>query len=399
MDNKFSIDYIKTHRVAIFVTSSEEVKICDKLLGWRHYYYYDNFQYKKHCISETQNGSEEVYIRDKYEIINARDFIEYNSGIINMRENSIKTEITVMKEDTKELIGYKLKYPEYIKAISEIIGFAFNREGFETNIGKFQTTLFKLKEASVIDIWFEPIYIEKKFEIGQWVYWSGVNPTFGRIVSYSSSIKNDAYYFELDNTVNDNNLYRSPNLASLRLASENEIKLHLIHLFEEKGYKGNKFKVLVDKYKNEISTYNIPNNKLKFIYYYDSDEFKVSWDNSITYTIYLKGVWAEIVKDDYISCYFGEVEFKLYKGNNLAITEHGRIPMVDIKKAIDYIENPPKLAEYVLSIHSDKFSGYIKFHDIDKNEIISIGFGCKKGKLSELKLIYEAYCKLNDIDN
>lgn len=163
---------------------------------------------------------------------------------------------------TPKIKGYRLKYPEYLDAINLILGYQIYLKGFENDIDDFKNTLNKLKEAKVLDIWFEPVFV-----------------------------------------INEVNLY------------------------------------------------------------------------------------------------FGDVKFTLIKGNDYADTVHGKIQMSDIKAAIDYIENPPKLGEYELHIHSTTGNhNSIKNIGEGKWNHMYIGFGCKKGTLKELKAIYHAYCELNNIN-
>lgn len=102
--------------------------------------------------------------------------------------NFTYTEITfdqfnkyVLKQDTmeKEIIGYKLKEDckQYVKAICRIEGY----QGFGESIrdcqpiyiieGKIDrsNSFNRLKEAGVLDLWFDPVY-KDKFKVGDWIY-------------------------------------------------------------------------------------------------------------------------------------------------------------------------------------------------------------------------------------
>lgn len=88
---------------------------------------------------------------------------------------------------------------------------------------------------------------------------------------------------------------------------------------------------------------------------------------------------------------FGTVKFKINKKEGYATTDYGRVTKEEIKAAIDYIENPPKLAGYTLTIHPIK-NQWFKLEQIDEyNPTLLLGFGCKSGKFSELKAIYNAF--------
>lgn len=110
------------------------------------------------------------------------------------------------------------------------------------------------------------------------------------------------------------------------------------------------------------------------------------------------GIWFEpLYEVNEVILYFGDVKFILNKDNDYAETEFGKIKISDIKKAIDYIENPPKLGGHFLTIHTNV--DYTNFSSLDRSiQHINYGFGCKKGTLKELKAIYHAYCELNNIN-
>lgn len=77
-------------------------------------------------------------------------------------------QITKMKEEKKILIGYRLVKKEYEKAAARIVH--NNRyDSFESHIpytiGEDSNAVRILKEAEVLDLWFEPIYEEDKPEL------------------------------------------------------------------------------------------------------------------------------------------------------------------------------------------------------------------------------------------
>lgn len=187
-------------------------------------------------------------------------FEQFKKYVLDMENNS--KPIAISGIETREIIGYKLKYPEYKTAINSILGYQINLNKFENDIESYPETIAKLSDAKILDIWFEPVFV-----------------------------------------INEVNLY------------------------------------------------------------------------------------------------FGDVKFTLIKGNDYADTVHGKIQMLDIKAAIDYIENPPKLGEYELHIHSTAGNhNSIKNIGEGKWNHMYIGFGCKKGTLKELKAVYHAYCELNNIN-
>ena len=99
--------------------------------------------------------------------------------------------------------------------------------------------------------------------------------------------------------------------------------------------------------------------------------------------LWFEPVYAENSKE----LYFGKVKFTIKKG--YADTEYGKVTKEEVKNAIDYIENPPKLTGNTLSIHYN--STYCKITELDNNGTLSYGFGCQAGSLKELKAIYNAF--------
>jgi hypothetical protein len=79
-------------------------------------------------------------------------------------------------KDVKKIVGYNLIKPQYQKAAIAITGYN------ENSITSFQAWMVKnpdgefakkLKEANVLDTWFEPIYAKKSYAIGDWVFITG----------------------------------------------------------------------------------------------------------------------------------------------------------------------------------------------------------------------------------
>ena len=76
----------------------------------------------------------------------------------------------VLKEETmdKKIIGYKLIKLEYYEAACKI-GDTNLKSRLGENIAIADSTTDALKEAGVLDLWFEPIYKEEKFKVEDWV--------------------------------------------------------------------------------------------------------------------------------------------------------------------------------------------------------------------------------------
>jgi hypothetical protein len=100
------------------------------------------------------------------------------------------------KKEMKKIIGYKFKkgFEQFEKAAVAIVAShtayktakVFSDFPDSNRDGKIfgQNSLMsqKLKEAKVLDLWFEPVY-ENEFKIGDWVTWTGMMPVTGKIKS------------------------------------------------------------------------------------------------------------------------------------------------------------------------------------------------------------------------
>lgn len=80
----------------------------------------------------------------------------------------------------KNIIGYKLVKPEYEESAIEIVKINCNDDSYTTwkdNATKFGWSFTsdsihadKLKRAGVIDIWFEPVYEQKKISYNKTIF-------------------------------------------------------------------------------------------------------------------------------------------------------------------------------------------------------------------------------------
>lgn len=84
--------------------------------------------------------------------------------------------ILVNKEKTmeKEILGYKLIKPEYEKATIKLLGWNFTTK-LLINISE-KGDIHRLKEAGVLDLWFEKVYKEE-FKVGDWISFSNATKT------------------------------------------------------------------------------------------------------------------------------------------------------------------------------------------------------------------------------
>jgi hypothetical protein len=192
-------------------------------------------------------------------------------------------------EMEKKLIGYKLIKPEYHQAVKQITRyntFDFielkDGEGADYQPVEPETRCYyKLKEAGVLDLWFEPVYEEKEFKIGDWVsfYSERENKTI------TSKIKEltPHSYCKLENGL-------QPFKTIIRLATSKEIKHTLIEEAKKRGF------IIGAKVKTETGI-NLEfahlNGKITRYDYYLQDDVL---DGSNGY-IYKQGEWAELVKE------------------------------------------------------------------------------------------------------
>lgn len=70
----------------------------------------------------------------------------------------------VLKEtEMKTIIGYKLIKPEYKEAANKIVtNYSLCNDDDITSVDGFPTVISLLKDAGVLDIWFEPVYEDEK---------------------------------------------------------------------------------------------------------------------------------------------------------------------------------------------------------------------------------------------
>lgn len=126
----------------------------------------------------------------------------------------VKEEGLELEESNKEIIGYKLIKPEYKEAAVEIgkkgnlqtFSNIYSINGYIPVFG-WRDTIKNLKEAGVLDIWFEPVY-EPLYKIGDWVITKGYSSKYDgkplKITNISEVSGDTFYYFENPNNENHN---------------------------------------------------------------------------------------------------------------------------------------------------------------------------------------------------
>lgn len=153
---KYTPEYCKNNKVAIFVKTQSDIDGLNKL-DCKGYIVslntYPNGFYTVPKCGTWGNANDDYYKNNNYEIINASDFIKNNLKTTNME---------------KKIIGYKLIKPEYENAalnLCRVSNFSSHKD-YDFVFGSINYN--KLKEAGVLDLWFEPVYepLETKYTMG-----------------------------------------------------------------------------------------------------------------------------------------------------------------------------------------------------------------------------------------
>ncbi len=132
---------------------------CTNYHHWKHLPGPENGQILETVKEVLVNDSEKAYI------LKDVDDIEYIISIkgVKLIENEI------MK---KKIIGYKLKDEKYIPALVGLCPHwmpnVHKTNGYDVLNGSGAKDTFK--DAGVLDLWFEPVYEEDEFKVGDWVY-------------------------------------------------------------------------------------------------------------------------------------------------------------------------------------------------------------------------------------
>ena len=225
-----------------------------------------------------------------------------------------------------------------------------------------------------------PYWNQEAYKVGDWI----------TVIGYDERYSYDLYHGDLGKSylitkIDKDGLFFNENdalsktVVKVRKATEEEIKSELLKQANERYPNGCKFKSV----HNEIIE-----NKGNIIWGWSNGRNAIFANNGFG-VLYCDGKWAEIIKP----LYFGEVEFTI-DNNQYATTKYGKITKEELKAAIDYIENPPKLCGFPLKIHVDNFAKRMDEFEIENfRETAQLGFGCQSGKLSELKEIYKAICE------
>ena len=122
-------------------------------------------------------------------------------------------------ENNKKIVGYKLTKPEYKEAVIKICNYSvfdFKRFKIEVSEGAVE----HLQKAGVLDLWFEPVYEQEEFKVGDWVTTttdvsiSYEKPKKGEVFQITE-IKSEFVFFSSNGAVRNDRI---------RKATEEEIK-------------------------------------------------------------------------------------------------------------------------------------------------------------------------------
>lgn len=219
-----------------------------------------NWRFKKDFRNVFNIGSIVIWDYDRY----TGSYDKTHSAILSYERHPNSKEITfeqfkkyVLKQSNmKEIIGYKLIKPEYIKAVNIILD-SIGNVLFKDGITKDTATIELMKSTNVLDIWFEKIY-EEEFKIEDWVIVNGYSPLYDNKALKITRIYEDAYnlkYYDFQQKPKDKLGFYYTSIV--RLATLEEIEKSQVIIIPMKASNGD-FEITVGK--NAI--YYSPDNKI-----------------------------------------------------------------------------------------------------------------------------------------
>jgi hypothetical protein len=154
-------------------------------------------------------------------------FQEFKQKYLNMEE--------------KKIIGYKLTKPEYKEVALKISNTYGNWENtlsvYDISITQ-KNYINRLQEAGVLDLWFEPVYEEEEFKVGDYItvvennHTIAYNGIVGETYKIIKIVGEFFLFYDINNCINTNNV-------KVRKATEEEIKkAQSIELPKINGYHG-----------------------------------------------------------------------------------------------------------------------------------------------------------------
>lgn len=314
----------------------------------------------------------------------------------------------------KEIIGYNLKKEcESYRSAAEKIADGFVTKPFSNGVlfGVNSITAHSLKNAGVLDLWFEPVYAQDEFKVGDWVYIKhsgkhidGVydintnNPV--RILKYKENITTydhrlaGAYdsYCLFEDVIGNKALFNAETEVNyiVRKATEEEIKSYLVDTAVSKGFNhGVKFQGVRNITPTDLYGKNFTTNNT-----YLAEEAKCSnvadfcynpkTDTLTTYgfgvfVVYEGGVWATIIPQEKVISVGGKFDVKIKDGK----IWHGASNITSFVKDMMIYFNKIEfnLGGYTATIADIQF---------DKT-------GCQNGTtLKDWVKVWDTYSKLNN---
>lgn len=130
--------------------------------------------------------------------------------------------------------------------------------------------------------------VKPEFKVGDWVYWSGVEPVFARIHKIGSKTGSFPNSHVLD-VFGNTDSHDSCSETRLRLATPEEIKAYLIKEAERRGYKAGV--EYMDRGSKEVLSLC-----MGYSYYINGDYLTDGYGGAV----YQFGKWAEIIEDNKI---------------------------------------------------------------------------------------------------
>jgi len=366
---KYTLDYCVRYRVSIFCKTELEVKELLAFLETK------GFKWRSGTKLTEQTlwyGVAKYYLLQEREELTASttfattDFVPFQ---------------TFKQINMQEIIGYKFKNgcEHYEEAAIKIIDSfcPFSKGEVINRLKKEKWGRYKenLEKAGVLDLWFEPIYKEESFKVGDWVMWDG-------------NISNGPYKLAIINgkkSEDFNGNYRDLADGPYRLATKEEVESHLMKLATEMGFTFGKTFTGVRKVVKDEMVDGIPCTGL-------SDEKNAMVGSNICYNlvidtlytigygahvIYEKGVWAKL-----------SVEKTISVGGKFNVTiKDGKI----WHKADDITEFVTEMVSTFKQYHT--FSGYV----VNMKDVTFSRTGCQhvETNLSDWKVVYDEWKKLS----
>jgi hypothetical protein len=164
--------------------------------------------------------------------------ISTNGRHVYFKDSLIEKWAEIKTENTmeKKIKGYELVKSEYLAPARRILDCMPSNDHHPLGIIGHKDDIERLKNAGVLDIWFEPVYIET-YNVGDWVYIEGTAGSLGLPLKSTGDIVQIDEISALDVTFVRHGKRCASNPANIkRLATESEYKKYLEPKVTIKGY-------------------------------------------------------------------------------------------------------------------------------------------------------------------